>query len=604
MKRIILFATLLLCAFPFLAQESFFIQTETRYWDHSKTSDGYTLFGTGGKTYLIDFEGHVIHTWDIGTSPRFTEAGTLIDAAGGNPSGSTSWEELDWNGNVVWQYTETRSTYHPHHDFEKIYNPKLGDSTFIYIANKDLTSSQCLAAGCNASQNYTGAQMDAIVEVNRKGTVIWEWCFFNHVVQDLYPSITATYGVIANTPGRRNLNIPGMPVQKDWLHCNALDYNQSKDQIVISSVHGEFYVIDHGNTFIPNNPDSSIVLAASKKGDFLYRFGDPAKYNQGSAPSVGTNWETSTTGNKQIGGNHDVQWIKSGLPGAGDFLIFNNGQNLFELTGQSYIFEINPYLTSSGSTSTNYVNPPDAGYNVWAPANPQNFMKASKNISKQVVWKYSSKDNVSFMNTIGGSAQRLANGNTLVASCNDGHIFEVATDDSTIVWEYINPITSEGIKKVKGPTYPHDNSVFRAYRYLSTDPALVGHNLIAGSTITGFDPGYFTPADLTSITPTPSGIKNVPANSGNTLNENYPNPFANSTIITFEIPKSQQVSLVIYNLSGTQIKTLINKTYQPGQYSVSWDGTNDTGNHVPNGMYFYLLLADNNKICKKMIYNR
>ena len=41
-----------------------------------------------------------------------------------------------------------------------------------------------------------------------------------------------------------------MPVQKDWLHCNALDYNQDQDLIVISSVHGEFYVIDHGNTFM------------------------------------------------------------------------------------------------------------------------------------------------------------------------------------------------------------------------------------------------------------------------------------------------------------------------------------------------------------------
>lgn len=72
----------------------------------------------------------------------------------------------------------------------------------------------------------------------------------------------------------------------------------------------------------------------------------------------------------------------------------------------------------------------------------------------------------------------------------------------------------------------------------------------------------------------------------------------------FEIPKSQQVSLVICNLSGKQIKTLINKAYQQEQYSVTLDGTNDIGRIVPNGMYLYLLMADNNKICKKMIYNR
>ena len=195
------------------------VQTETRYWDASKTYTGYTLFGTRGTTYLIDMEGHVIHTWPIGTNPRFTEAGTLLDAVGGNPSNQNQWKELDWNGNTVWQYTESRSNYHGHHDFAKIFNPKLGDSTFIFIANKDLTSAQCLAAGCDTTQTYTNPQMDAIVEVNRLGKVIWEWCFFNHVVQDKYPT-KPNYGVIASTPGKINLNIRGNTVKSDWLHCN------------------------------------------------------------------------------------------------------------------------------------------------------------------------------------------------------------------------------------------------------------------------------------------------------------------------------------------------------------------------------------------------
>ena len=596
MKKTLLLFGFFLFASVLFAQECFYIPTETRYWDNSSTYDGYTLFGASGKTYLINFAGQVIHTWNVGTSPRFTEAGTLLDAVGGGPSSGGSWEELDWNGNIKWSYTEPRSNYHPHHDFEKIYNPKLGDSTFIYIANKDLTAAQCKAAGCDTTQNYNGAQMDAIVEVNRQGHVIWEWWFFNHVVQDKYPSITSTYGVIANTPGRRNLNIPGMPVQKDWLHCNALDYNQDKDLIVISSVHGEFYIIDHGNTFVANDSAASIALAATSAGDFLYRFGDPAKYNQGTAPSIGTNWETSTTGNKQMGGNHDVQWIKSGLPGAGDIMIFNNGQNLFELTGQSYIFEINPYRTSTGSTSTTFVNPPDAGYYNLAPADPQNFMKATKKISNQVVWMYSSKDNVSFMNTIGGSAQRLPNGNTLICSCNDGHLFEVASDDTTIVWEYICPVTAEGIKKIKGPTYPHDNSVFRAYRYTSTDPALNGQDLTPGSTITGATPNYIVPGDLTSLKPVNNYLT-----PGDLLNQNYPNPFSNSTTIEFSISDPKQISIEIFDFSGNHIKTLVNKNYAQGKYSLIWDATNDGGNKVSSGIYFYILKADNQQLSKKMI---
>jgi hypothetical protein len=201
MKKI-LFSVIVICyTLSVKSQESFMVQTETRYWNSSKAYNGYTLFGTRGTSYLVDMEGRVVHTWSIGTNPRFTEGGTLIDAVGGDPSSSKTWKELDWSGNTVWQYSETRSGYWPHHDFEKIYNPKLKDSTFIYIANKDLTSQQCLDAGCDPANNYTGAQMDVIVEVDMSGNIIWEWSFFDHVVQDINPS-KPTYGVIKNTPER------------------------------------------------------------------------------------------------------------------------------------------------------------------------------------------------------------------------------------------------------------------------------------------------------------------------------------------------------------------------------------------------------------------
>lgn len=585
------------CSFSLFAQECFMVPTETRYWNASKTYNGYTLFGTRGTSYLIDFEGHVIHTWNLGTNPRFTDNGTLLDAVGGNPSNSNVWKELDWNGNVLWQYTESRTGYYPHHDFAKIYNPKLADSTFIYIANKDLTSQQCLDAGCNPANTYNGAQMDVIVEVNRQGTVIWEWSFFNHVVQDIDAS-KPTYGVIANTPGRINLNILGNPVKSDWLHCNSLDYNQDLDLIVINSVHGEFYVIDHGNTFIANQPANSIALAATSAGDFKYRFGDPAKYNRGDPPSVLDNWEKATAGHKQIGGAHDIQWIKPGLPGAGNFLIFNNAENLFELTPQSYIVEINPYLNSAGVNTGNFVNPPDAGYNVVNTPN-SNLMKERKNVSKQIVWSYSSKNNTSFYSTIGSSCQRLPNGNTLVCSMNDGHFFEVSPSDTSIVWEYINPMTRDGIKRVKVDNYPTYNGVFRAYRYSSTHPALIGQDLTPGNTMTGTTPNYYTPTDLTSIKSNEGYLV-----SDDVLDQNYPNPFSNSTTIEFNITESKFVDITIYSFSGSKIKTLINKNCAPGKHTLDWDGTDACGTRVASGMYFYILMADHEKISKKMIYNR
>jgi hypothetical protein len=593
-KKLFLFG-LILSAFVGYTQESFMVKTETRYWDNTNAYNGYTLFGTRGTTYLIDMEGHIIHTWAIGTNPRFTEAGTLLDAVGGNPSNQNSWKELDWAGNTVWQYTETRTNYHGHHDFAKIYNPKLGDSTFIYIANKDLTSQQCLDAGCDPSNTYNGAQMDAIVEVDRSGNVIWEWCFFDHVVQDI-DATKPTYGVISTTPGKINLNLRGNPVKSDWMHCNSLDYNQDLDMIVINSVHGEFYVIDHGNTFVANNPVSSIALAAGTAGDFKYRFGDPAKYDKGDPPSVLDNWEKATAGHKQLGGSHDIQWIKTGLPGAGNFLVFNNAENLFELTPQSYIVEINPYLNSSGVNTGAFVNPPDAGYNLVNSPN-SNLMKEKKNVSKQIVWRYSSKNNTSFYSTIGSSAQRLLNGNTLVCSMNDGHFFEVKPSDTSIVWEYINPMTRDGIKRIKMDNYPTYNGVFRAYRYTSDHPALVGQTLTPGNTMTGFTPDYYTPSDLTSIKDNGEYIK-----PEDLLNKNYPNPFSENTTIEFDISKSMQVSIDIYDFAGNIVKSLVSKTFSKGKHTLTWNGTSQSGTKVATGTYFYIIKADNQEVSQKMIY--
>ncbi|MCX6305823.1 MAG: aryl-sulfate sulfotransferase [Bacteroidetes bacterium] len=595
MKKPLLFSGLILASLAVLAQESFMVKTETRYWDNSETYAGYTMFGTRGVTYLIDFEGHVIHTWNVGTNPRFTGDGLLLDAVGGNPSNQNSWKELDWAGNTVWQYSESRSNYHGHHDFTKIYNPKLGDSTFLYIANKDLTAQQCLDAGCDPQYDYTGSQMDAIVEVNRQGAVIWEWCFFDHVVQDLFPA-KSTYGIIANTPGRINLNIRGNHVKSDWMHCNSLDYNEGLDLIVVNSVHGEFYVIDHGNTFIANQSANSIALAAGTAGDFKYRFGDPAKYNQGDPPSVLDNWEKATAGNKQLGGSHDIQWIRPGLPGEGNFLVFDNAQNLFELTPQSYVIEINPYLNSAGVNTGNFVNPPDAGYNTVGSPDP-NLMKENKKVSKQIVWKYSSKNNTSFYSTIGSSAQRLPNGNTLVCAMNDGHFFEVHPSDTSIVWEYTNPMTRDGIKKIKVDNYPTYNGVFRAYRYAATDPGLTGHDLTPGATMTGDPPGYWTPGTITD-----EHENNGIYKKGTILEQNFPNPFNHCTTIEFEIAQPAIVTLVIYDLAGNQIRSLMHQDISAGKFTRIWDGKNDHGIQAASGMYIYTLKADNRQLAKKMIY--
>jgi hypothetical protein len=577
--------------------------TEVRYWDSTKAYNGYTLFAASGKTYLIDMEGYVINQWNIGTNPRFTETGKLLDATKSDPSSFTGFVELDWNGNTVWSYTEQRKTsYFLHHDFTRIYNKKLKAYTTMYIANKNLTSAQALAAGANpANIADTVIQMDAIVEVDMSGNVVWEWWFFNHVIQD-FDSAKANYvgkgKKISDYPGKMNINLIGVPLRKDWLHCNSIDYNDSLDQVVINCVAGEFYIIDHGNTFIAGDPTASIAAAASSAGDFLYRFGDPARYGQGNPPSIGANWTTSTTGNKQIGGSHDVHWIKPGLPGAGNIQIFNNGEYLFERTSQSYIFEVNPYYNAQKVNTGSYMNPPTAGYYTWTYPN-NDAMKQNKFISNQVVWIYCSKNDQSFFSTIGGSEQRLPNKNTLICSDTQGHLFEVTYGDSVaspqLVWEYINPVTTDGIKQIITDQYPMYNSVFRAYRYTSSHPALQGKTLLKRSTITGKTPLYLKPSNL--LSGIASTTESVPQEM--TLHQNYPNPFNPSTTISYELPAASTVQLTVFDMLGQEIGTLVNQEQQPGTYMVVFDSQKYS---VPSGIYFCRIVAGNYSKIKKMIF--
>ena len=368
----------------------------------------------------------------------------------------------------------------------RIFNQKLNAPTTLYLANKAISHEQAIAAGADPRKGpYDEGQMDAVVEVDMAGKVVWEWCFFDHVVQDLDPAKSNYVGqgkTVAGYPNKININMPGRPLKRDWLHCNSMDYNAELDQVVVNSVQGELYVIDHGGTFIPGNPPARLAKAAGPAGDFLYRFGDPARYAQGDPPRVLENWDNATSGHKQMGGAHDVHWIRPGLPGAGHLMVFNNGQYLCQRTPASSIIEINPFLDASGRDTGRYVNPPEAGY--VREEYDHDTHNSARQISKQVVWSYRSLNNHGFFSQIGCSGQRLPNGNTLICSDTEGHFFEV-TAAGKLVWEYINPVTKEfGTVKILTDALPMVNSAFRAYRYGPEHPAFKGKDLKPLGTIT------------------------------------------------------------------------------------------------------------------------
>lgn len=88
------------------------------------------------------------------------------------------------------------------------------------------------------------------------------------------------------------------------------------------------------------------------------------------------------------------------------------------------------------------------------------------------------------------------------------------------------------------------------------------------------------------------------------LGENFPNPFNPKTDIRYQISDSRSVELVVYDVLGRKVKTLVNKKQQPGRYQVSWEGRNDAGQRVASGFYFYRLTAGDFVKTRKMILIR
>ena len=89
------------------------------------------------------------------------------------------------------------------------------------------------------------------------------------------------------------------------------------------------------------------------------------------------------------------------------------------------------------------------------------------------------------------------------------------------------------------------------------------------------------------------------------LHQNYPNPFNPSTQISFDIPEGgEYIMLNIYNILGQNVSTLVNGVMNPGRYTMDWNATDEIGNPVASGIYFYELRSESFTARKKMLLIR
>ena len=428
-----------------------------------RANEDYTLFApmSSASTYLIDAHGREVHSWTSssglrpGLSAYVLDDGDLLRTANIGTDGGGSFsgggiagkvERISWDGQMEWEWYYVGDSRRSHHDIEPLPN-----GNFLMIAWGYKSESEAIAAGRDPDKMSQNALWpDHIIEVEPsgtdQGTVVWEWRMWDHLIQD-FDSSKDNFGVVADHPELLDVNFADAAgpnkYKSDWMHCNGIDYNPILDQIALSCKNtNEIYIIDHSTT--TEAAASHSGGNSGKGGDILYRWGNPEAYRAGGPED------------QQLFGQHDVQWIPEGRPGAGDLSLFNNGNG--RSTSYSSVDVISPpfvngeYVLQTGSA--------------WGPVAPS--------------WSWDQGTDM-YATSISG-AERLENGNTLVTWGPRGTFYEVNLDGE-IVWKYINPVVGDGPMN-QGETIPQgqnpnsqQNTVFKTHRYNSSFAGFVGKDL-------------------------------------------------------------------------------------------------------------------------------
>ena len=86
------------------------------------------------------------------------------------------------------------------------------------------------------------------------------------------------------------------------------------------------------------------------------------------------------------------------------------------------------------------------------------------------------------------------------------------------------------------------------------------------------------------------------------LHQNFPNPFNPITTIYYDLPLDGKIEIIIHDILGRKVTTLVSGYYEKGYKTVQWKGLDQNGNKVSSGIYFYSLISKDVRVSKKMVY--
>jgi hypothetical protein len=393
--------------------------TGTTIYEPARTWNGFTVLSPLGirAVIVIDMNGRVVKRWEgfdlVSGGPARVLPGGIVVA----PEGDAMPQHLeasalvaqDFEGRELWRFDRAEPNERgdrpafgarQHHDWQLSTFP---GGAYSPQSAPGLAGATWLLLTHSAHDDPAIAQVtlddDRLIELDPQGRVTWQWRAGDHI--DDFQFTPAARAAV-----RRNGKRAGF----DWLHLNSAAYV------------GPNRWFDAGDPrFDPRNVivssrSASLIAIVARSGKLVWRLG----------PDSSASPATKAIG--QIIGQHDVTMIPQGLPGAGDLLLFDNGG-------------------ASGYGDPSPISPD--GDSIYQRAGSR--VLEIDPVSMKLIWSYSAPTFYSFNIS---SAQRLPNGNTLIAEGTTGRVFEV-TADKRIVWEYVAP-PGEGPRA--------SNAVYRAYR--------------------------------------------------------------------------------------------------------------------------------------------
>jgi hypothetical protein len=434
---------------------------------------GYTVLNPMNKktTYLIDMDGHVVHTWESKYNSMHAayllENGQLFRVAvldgaersfGGGPGSAGRIQEFTWEGELVWDFQFHNDKQLHHHDAIKMPN---GNVLMVVWDKK--TADEAIAAGRKKELVSKYLLPDSIVEVKptgkTTGEVVWEWHLWDHLIQDNDPT-KANYGDVAAHPELVDINFvensmgpgPGPPgpvakadgkaSDKTADTVKTADAVKKAEDAKLKSIgyvgspqqRSQWINPDwtHVNSVDYNAELDQIVISVHEFSeiwiiDHSTTTAEAAGHTGGRSGKGGDllyRWgnprvyRAGTKEDQKLFAQHNAQWIRRGLPGEGHLLVFNNGGHRPDGNYSSVDEIVLPPVDDKGR----YEHAPGKAFGPEA-----------------AIWSYSAPEKSDFNAFFISGAQRLPNGNTFICSGPNGTLFEV-TPDKEMVWKYVNPV--------------------------------------------------------------------------------------------------------------------------------------------------------------------